>query len=506
MRQRFANSQRVVVYTVPGKKVIHDVPRSPSDTDAHVKTANFYSDEFEAKQLWRNTAPAPGPAPKLNLPSPNVFALSNGMKVYFVKDQALPVLSASLVDLAGAEANPQGEPGLAGFAARMLTEGTQTRSSTEIANDVDQLGAELRSTADTDSAKATIEVLSNQAEGALALLGDVIQHPAFHADEVERIRKERLSDILQEGDDPISAVLRVGPILLYGKHPYGYPPTGTKAAVQEISGKDLAGFWASRYAPQNAALVLAGDLSEVDARRLAEKYFGSWASSGNVASARIPSAPALPSRHIVIVDKPGAPQTALIAFGVGLARTAPDYATVEIMNNLLGGLFSSRINMNLREKNGFTYGAFSFFRYRRGAGPFITGALVRTDVTGPAARELFVELERIRTQPPSAAELKMSQQYALRSLPGQFETVASTSRQMSDLFVYGLAADYFKKLPGQFEAVTSEAVQKAAMLTVHPGNLVVIAVGDRRKIQPELEKLRLGPVEIRDESGEPVRQ
>ncbi len=253
-------------------------------------------------------------------------------------------------------------------------------------------------------------------------------------------------------------------------------------------------------------MVLAGDLSDDDAHRLADKYFGKWTSAGSVAAVQIPSPPAPPVRHIVIVDKPGSPQTALLAFGVGLARTTQNYAAVEIMNNLLGGLFSSRINMNLREKNGFTYGAFSFFWYRRGVGPFITGALVRTDVTGPATHELFGELERILTDPPTPAELEMSQQYALRSLPGQFETVANISYQLSDLFVYDLPADYFSKLPAQFQAVTPEAVQKAALQTVHPGNLVVIAVGDRLKIQPQLEKLKLAPIEIRDESGEPVTQ
>ncbi len=191
-QQNFKNNQRVTVYTVAGKKDIHDVPRSPNDTDANVHPKNIYSDEFEAQQRWRNAQPSPGPVPKLTLPSPNVSSLSNGMKVYFVKDRSLPVLSASLVDLAGAEANPQNEPGLAGFAARMLTEGTQTRSSTQIANDSDLLGAELRSSADTDSAKITVEVLSNHADGALELLADVVQHPAFHADEVDRIRRSGL--------------------------------------------------------------------------------------------------------------------------------------------------------------------------------------------------------------------------------------------------------------------------------------------------------------------------
>ncbi|MGA8030685.1 MAG: pitrilysin family protein [Bryobacteraceae bacterium] len=503
-QREFANNQRVVVSTIPGKKVVEDVPRSPADTDADIKLQSPYSPGFEAQQSWRNTAPSPGPPPELHLPSPNVFALANGMKVYLVEDHSLPVLSAALVDLAGADGNPLSEPGLAGFTARMLTEGTTRRSSTEIADDSDQLGAELHGQADTDAARATIEVLSNHSEAALELLGDVTQHPAFQTQEVERIRKERLGDIVQESDNPIRSTSRVGQKVLYGNHAYGYPPTGTKASVQEISRDDLSRFWAAHYGPQNAALVLSGDLNEGEARRLADKYFGRWTAAASAAAPQIPPAPDLPHRHIVIVDKPGAPQTALLAFGVGLARTVADYPSVEIMNSILGGLFSSRINMNLREKNGFTYAAFSFFRYRRGAGPFITGALIRTDVTGPATRELFAELERIHTDPPTAAELRLAQQYALRSLPGHFETVEDASIQIGDLFVYKLPVNYYRTLPSQYEAVTPQAVQKAAEEYVHPENLVIVAVGDRAKIQPELEKLNLGPIELRNESGDLV--
>jgi zinc protease len=176
------------------------------------------------------------------------------------------------------------------------------------------------------------------------------------------------------------------------------------------------------------------------------------------------------------------------------------------MNSILGGLFSSRINMNLREKNGFTYGAFSAFSFQRYGGPFYTGAQVRTDVTGPAARELFAELERIHTDPATAAELKLSKDSALRSLPADFETVGSETGLMAQLFVYGLPNDYFEKLPAQFEAVTAESVAKAAADTIHPEHLIIVAVGDRAKIQPELEKLNLGPIELRDASGDPIKQ
>ena len=502
--QQFGNNQRVVVDTVPGKKVVDDVPRSPADTDANVTLKDPYTSDFEQQENWRKTPPTPGPTPPMHLPVPKVFTLTNGLTVYLVEDHAFPVISATVVDLAGADGNPASKPGLAGFTARMLTAGTNERSAMQIADDSDQIGAQLKCQADDDGARGAIAALSNHSDGALDLLADITQHPAFQPAEVERVRKERLADIVQEADRPTGVALRVGPKLLYGDHhPYAYPATGTTASVQEISREDLTGFWSAHYGPQNAALVLVGDLTEGEAHRLAEKYFQSWANR-NASAPPIPAAPKPPKFRIVIVDKPGAPQTVLGAFGVGLQRANEDYPGVEVMNGLLGGLFSSRLNMNLREKNGFTYGAFSMFFYHRGDGPFLAVARVRTDVTAPATREMMAELNRIRTDPPTKDELKLSKENALRSLPGQFETVDDTSKQIAALFTYKLPVAYYATLPGQYETVTSSGVKDMALKYVHPENVVVIAVGDRAKIQPGLEKLNLGPIELRNESGDPL--
>jgi zinc protease len=336
---------------------------------------------------------------------------------------------------------------------------------------------------------------------ALELLQDITEHPAFQPAEVERIRKERLASILQEADSPVQSILRVGPRVLYGDSPYAYPETGTTAAVQEISRGDIAGFWSAHYGPRNAALVISGDVTEQDSHRLAERYFGDWSSNASAAAPPIPTTPGVVTRRVVIVDKPGAPQTVLGMFSIGLPRSTPDYPAVEIMNGILGGLFSIRINMNLRERNGFNYGAFSIYFYHRGAGPFLAGSLVRTDVTAPATREMVAELNRIRTDPPTPEELRMSRENALRSLPGRFETGDEISREIGALFTYGLPVDYYRILPGKFEATGSEAVTRAAIDYVHPEQMVVVAVGDRAKIQAGLEQLKLGPIEYRNESG-----
>jgi zinc protease len=500
-QQSFAKNQRVTVYTVSGKKVLNDVPRSPESTDADVKIVNPYSAAFENEQNWRTKAPSPGPLPKVHLPVPAILSAANGMKVYIVEDHALPVVQANVIDFAGADGNPANRPGLAAYTARMLRQGTTRRSATQIADETAQLGANLTTRADEDSATAGIGVLSNNIDAALDLLSDVVQHPRFQPEEVERVREERLAAIVQEADNPVSTVLRVGQRIVYGDAPYAYPSTGTTESVKAIKTEDISKFWSSHYAPQDASLVLSGDITREQAQELAKRYFDSWSNAAAGGPPSIPSKPEMVKRRLVIVDKPGAPQTALFAFGVGLPRNAPDYAAADVMNNILGGLFSSRINMNLRERNGFTYGAFSFYEFHRGAGPFMAGALVRTDVTAPAAKELFKELHAITVDPPNASEVTLGKNFSLESLSGRFETASSTAGLVGDLFVYNLPVDYYRRLPNEYDSLTSAEVSAAARKEVHPDQMVIVAVGDRAKIQPGLEELGFGPVELRDSFG-----
>ena len=502
----FGKNQRVVIYCVPGEKKTEDVPRSPDNTDADVKVVPPYSADFETAQNWRKEVPKPGPEPTLHLPTPRMFALNNGMKVYLIEEHSLPVFSAALVTMGGGEKNPKDKPGLASFTARMLSEGTATRSSTQLANDVAQIGAGLGAQAGTDQAAASISSLSNNGEAAMELLSDVVLHPAFKDEEVERVRQQRLVAIQQEADSPVALAMRVGSKALYGDQPYGYESVGTPESVKAITKGDMSSFWSAHYTAKDSALIVAGDVTESQAKQMAEKYFGGWSGSSSAAGSAFPAAPAAPSRKVILVDKPGSPQTTLIAFGLGVPRSTPDYAAVTEMNSVLGGLFASRINMNLREKNGFTYGAFSGFAFHRGGGPFYSGAQVRTDITGPATKELFAELNRIHTDPATPEELKLAKDNALRSLPGQFATVGDEIGLMGELYVYNLPLDYYEKLPAAFEAVTPEAVAKAAKDYIHPDNLIVIAVGDKAKIQGELEKLKLGPIEQRDDSGELVKK
>jgi zinc protease len=494
---------RAVVFGVPGKKVIDDPPRTKEEQESEAKETSAVASTMP-DEPWRKTAPQPGPPSSLSLPVPTSFKLSDGMTVLLAEQHKLPVVAAHLVVLTGSDANPVNKPGLASFTAAMLTEGTNRRSAPQIADDAAQIGTSISSSSTSDFSAVSIRVLKQNVAPALDLLSDVSLNPKFDPAEIERIRKQRQTDILQIKDEPVR--LAIGAFLkeVYGPgHPYGYREVGTAQSNAAITREDMVNFWKKGYVPGNAALVLSGDLTPEEARSLAEKYFGEW--KGGTSKHVPPPVEAKTSKTIYIVDKPAAPQTFVLAGGLGVPRSSPDYVPIEVMNNALGGLFSSRINMNLREEHGYTYGAFSTFLYRRGPGIFGAGGGIRTDVTAPAVGEIFKELERIRSAPLTADELKLAKDSFSLSLAGLFETSDRTASTVGDLFTYDLPLDYYKLLPAKINAVTSKDVQQVATRYIHPDTSIVVAVGDRAKIEPELKKLSIGPIEMVDYDGNPVR-
>ena len=490
----------VVVYCVPGKKVTEDVARSPENTDADVKIVNPYSAEFEASQNWRKTPPPAGPASTFLLPTPKMFALSNGMKVYFVEDKALPVLSASVAVLAGSENNPADKGGLASLTAAAMGEATTSRNVTKLAEDEDRIGTRIATGVGMDGSNATMTILSNHVNDGMDLLADVVQHPAFHEEDVDRLRKQRLVAFGQEGDSVSAIAARVAPKLVYGDQPYGRVSTGTTDSVQGLTRADLASFYGAHYGPKDSALILVGDVTEAEAKKVAEHSFGSWTSTA-ASGATLPPAPAMLPTHVVIVDKPGAPQSALSALTLGLPVGTPDREIVEVMDFTLGESFSSRINMNLREAHGYTYGAGTGFSFYRAGGLFRASTLVRTDVTGLAAKELMYELKRFPANPSTEAEVKEAKIASVKSLPGQFETTDATASALRNIFYYQRPLDYYAKLPARYEGVTVADVARVAKEDLHPDSMAILVVGDRTKIEPQLKEQNLGPIEIRDGQG-----
>ena len=355
-----------------------------------------------------------------------------------------------------------------------------------------------------DSAAVSLSVLTNHADAGMDLLADVVQHPAFDPKDLDRVRKEHLVSITQEADSPFAIAFRVGPRLVYGNQPYGVSSSGTVESMNGIKRDDVTGFYAAHFGPSDSALALAGDISEAEATRLAEKYFGHWSSSAS-SGVTIPPPPTPPTRHIVIVDKPGAPQTALAAWGIGLPVTTPDFEAVQVMNYTLGGAFASRINMNLREVHGYTYGASSSYLYYREGGPFFAGGLVRTDITGLAAKELLYEISRFPSNPPTDAELKEAKDARIQSIPSRFETTSNTAGSIAGLYIFSRPLDYYTTLPDKYRAVTAADVVRVARQDVHPDNLIIVAVGDKAKIEPGLKAADLGPIEYATPTGDPIK-
>ncbi|MEY2852932.1 MAG: hypothetical protein RL030_64 [Pseudomonadota bacterium] len=475
---------RLTVLAVPGEKVLDDVPRGTPPADGAQIT--------KSAPDWRATPPGPGPARPLQLPVAQRFMLSNGLTVMLFEQHNLPIIATNLVMLAGSDQNPLDRPGLASFTADLLDEGTTTRGSLQIAEELEGLGAFLGTGSSMDLSSLSLRTLTPSADAGFALLADVVQHPAFAPAEIERGRASRQTLLVQQRENPAALVQRALVEALYGKeNPYGFVEIGTGASLKAMSRDDVVAFWRAGYTPGNAALVVAGDLTLAQLRPLAEKHFGNW--QGAAKKGPIPSGEQITSGRTLIIDHGAAPQTALRVGMVGAPRTSPDYVPLSVMNNALGGLSSSRINMNLREKNGYTYGAFSGFAFRRGPGPFLVDSRVRTDVTAPALTEIMSELERIRAEPISAEELALARDSLSRSLPGQFETAGDSAATGSAIFAYGLPLDYFSRLPAQIDAVTIAEVQRVAKQYLQPEKMVTVAVGDASKIEAPL-KARPGAV------------
>jgi len=490
-------THRVVVAGVPGEpKLPHDPP-APKPP----KTAKGGKSGINPAEAWRAKAPKAGPTPELKLPQGEAFTLANGLTVIHHYNPALPLVSAELVIKSGADSNPLDLPGLAGFTAQVLTEGTAKRSAPQIADEIAQLGAFLEADSGTNASAVSLLSLRSTFEQAFAVMADVALHPAFPSAEVERQRASRLGELMQQRDEAEAVASIAAAAALYGaRHPYGYGQLGTEPAIRAVTRDDLEAFWRRHYVPSNAALVVAGDISRAELKALAESRFGAW--RGGEAPPFSPGTPAPTRARVVVVDKPGAPQTALRLVALGAERKTAQFPTLEVMNAAFGGLFTSRINQNLREEKGYSYGVFSGFRYHRAAGPFSIAGSVRADVTGESVAELLREAKEMIDQPLRPAELFDARNAELLSLPNGFATNADIGASLAESFVFDLPLDYYRQLPAKLAAVTAEQVREAARRYLDPQRLIVVAVGDRKRIVPQLEKLKLGPIEVRDSEGQ----
>ena len=443
-------------------------------------------------QADRSQPPKPGPARPLKLPAVERHALANGVKVLLVGMHEVPVVEVILVLRAGATTDPAGREGLAAMTADMLDEGAGGKDALALADAADFLGAKISAAASWDASTVRLRVPVARLDDALALLADVALRPDFPEAELQRLRKEALTELLQARDEPGAIANRALAQAVFGpSHRYGKPQAGDAAQIASLSVAELRAFHAARYAPGGAALVVAGDVTASVLPAL-EKAFGAWKASGPPAPLPVVPAPRqLASRSVWLVDKKEAAQSSLRVGRVGPAWPDPAYAPNQVMNTLLGGSFTSRLNDNLREQHGYAYGAGSRFRRYLAGGLFFVATDVQTDKTGPGVAEVFKELDRILL-PATADEVERARNYTALGYVGDFETTSQLAQRMVDAVVYGLPDGFYEGFVPQALAIDAAGLQQAARGAIDPKRLALVVVGDRAKVEAPLRALGLG--------------
>ena len=448
----------------------------------------------------RSVAPKPGPPPALKLPPIEKRTLSNGLPVSVVELHKVPVVHISLIVKSGSAADPRGKFGLASLTAEMLDEGAGSRNALQIADAVDYLGASLSTSSTSDASYVELHVPVARLGDALPIMADVALRPTFPREELQRVREELLTSLIQAEDDPESLIEFAFPRLVYGpQHRYGTLSIGTAAAVKGFTIADMRQFHAQTYVPSNAGLIVTGDITAASAVARLETAFGAWKGTAP-AAATIPAAPQLTARQVYVLDKPGAAQSQIRIGWIGVPRSTPDYFALRVLNTILGGSFTSRLNQNLREAHGYAYGASSVFDMRRGAGPFYATAGVQTDKTAEALTEFFKELDGIR-KPIPADEVEKAKNYVALLMPRNFETTESMAGSLATAFVYNLPPDYFSTFTERVRAVTPAEVHAAAERYIQPDKFAVVVVGDRKVIEPGIKALNLGAIKAVETSA-----
>lgn len=441
-------------------------------------------------QAWRSERPRPGPAGTVRFPTPGVEKLANGLTLYVVPTAA-EVVTVSLVVRHGASALGEGKSGLASLTARMMTEGTRKRSSLELAEQVEALGSSLHADAGRDESSIGLSALSGDLDRALELLAEVVTQPAFDAKELERVRAEWLDGLVAERQSPDRLAALAGLRIVNGLV-HGAPVSGGVTDVKRITSADLVQFHSRYWQPASSALVLVGKVDAAAARASADKHFkGFRARQG--ATEKPPPLPAAPERlRIVLVDRPNAVQSAIFGAQRFPTRSQPGHEARELLGEVVGGLFTSRINQNLREKNAFTYGARGRPVATRYWGAFVVSTSVRTDVTTPAIEEILTELKKARDPslgaPIVPAELERGRADLLHSLGARLEHTTRIADAITNQFVDDLGNDYYARYPSTLAASGAPEVAESAKL-LDPEHMVFVIAGDKKRFSAELARI-----------------
>jgi zinc protease len=507
-RSSFASLALALALAACGGETPAPVAPPPSPAPPPVPPPVAQPEAVTPDAPFRQQAPAPNG--KITFVAPKVVEaqLKNGLRVLIVERHDLPVVGLRLVVASGAGDLEGARPGALSFLGGMIEQGTKKRSALQVSDDFEAIGAQHGAWFDWDSGGVSVKVLADKLDAALELMSDVALHPTFPDAEIERLRARRIAGIQAEKSSPGTVAQNALAAAVFGRaHRYGHNLGGEELDAKKLTRAELVRAYDRLFAPKNAAIVVAGDITKDAILPKLEATFGgaAWKSTAGPISHKGPKTPAKPAadKRIVLVDRAGA-QSQIQVVRTGVPYATKDRESIVVMNAILGGMFSSRINMNLREKNAYTYGARSYFAMRHGAGPFLAGASVFAEKTGPAIKEVFNEIEGLRRDGPTGEELALAKESIRLAMPGRFETVGDVASAVADLVVYDLPLDDFDKKLARVDAVTAADVKRVAVEYLKADAMTVVVVGGKATLAPQLETLALGPFEERDPYGNPL--
>jgi zinc protease len=449
----------------------------------------------------KSNQPAPLPPRPLNLPKPISYKLPNGMAVTMLEDHRVPFVTFQLGIRVGDKDDPKSLEGLASLTADMLTEGTKKRTSREIAEQVDSIGAAMKGAADSDFTIVSGSALSEYTDTIFDLLADVVQNPVFPEEELKLKKTNVIQSLQVKRTDPDFLGSERFNKVVFGSHPYSIIAP-TKESVEKLSREGMVDFHTTHYVPNVSTLVVVGDFQTEKMKQLIAAKFGDW-KRADVPTTTVQSPPDLKGTRIYLIDRPGSVQSSVKVGNLGISKNDPDYFASIVANQVLGGSANSRLFLNIREQKGYTYGAYSGFSARKDPGEFTAGAAVRTPVTAPSLLEFLYELNRIRTLPVTNAELETAKKYLVGSFQLGFETQGGVTARLLERQLYDLPEDYLATYTDRVMAVKPEDVRRVAHRHIDYPNLVITIVGDAKAIEPDLRYFF--PVEVYDTAGKLVR-
>jgi zinc protease len=442
--------------------------------------------------------PRSQPARSYRFPTSSEEVLPNGVRLITAPVDKLPVVTVLVAIDAGSSGDPPGKEGIAALTATLLSEGTDRYSGAELAEQFEQLGTSLETGADWDSAFLKITTLPDKLAPALALIGEVLAAPQFSEREVERLKAERLAEILQLETEPRGlADEKFSEFIYTPQSRYSKPDEGSEDSVKTLARKDIQDFYRSNYLSSAVTVIVAGDVRADETRALVAESLTSL-NRGTLSRSAVIAASSSRTRRVQLVHKAEAPQSELRVGHVGLPRLHPDFFPTLVMNAILGGLFGSRINLNLREVHGYTYGASSYYDWRRGAGPFVVSTAVQSDVTAAAVREILLEIDRMRAETVSGVELSLAKDYLEGVFPIRYETTSAIASALANQVIYRLPADYYDTYRENIRRVSAADVFEAARSHIHPEELQAVIVGDAQTLRAPLAELGFGSIEVDD--------